>query len=133
MFTRFRLFVLILSHINPVQTLQSWFFNIHFNIIPSTPSFFQLISYFQVSPSKLCIHFSFPLYFCRHPPPPHLILLDWLARIFVEEKSLCSSLCIILQTPFIYCFLPPVFLCALFANILSLRSSPNDRSKFTPL
>lgn len=91
-----------------------------------------VLSTFNLHPHQnfVCIYI-FPYIFAA--PPPISFSLIGLPRIFVQDKSWCSSLCIILQTPFIYCLLPPVFLCTLFANILSLRSSLNDKSKFTPL
>ena len=65
-FTRVRLFVHILSHTNPVHTLQSWFFNIHFNILPFTPSSFSWSLTF--TPIKML--YSFLIFPCTFAPPP---------------------------------------------------------------
>lgn len=49
----------ILNQVNPIYTLRSYFFKICINIIlPYEHQGFQVVSFFQVSPSKPCIGFA---------------------------------------------------------------------------
>jgi hypothetical protein len=54
------------------QCLPSQLMKIYFNIIPPVyVSVFQVVSFPQVSPPKLCVHFSCPPYMPPPPPPYH--------------------------------------------------------------
>ena len=68
-YTRVQHFSFILNQTNPVHTLRICHLQIRFNIIfPSTPRFFQLICFLQVSPPK---HISLCLYSLNMPLPSH--------------------------------------------------------------
>jgi hypothetical protein len=85
-FTTAHPLVSILSQINPVHTLPSWFFKIHFNIFLSKLRSSNWSLKFQV--------FRLKLYAASHPShliSSHLILFD-LAILKTEE---CSILCCI--------------------------------------
>ena len=68
--------------------------------LPEDPSYyylpiyawvFQVVSFVQVSPPKPCIHLSSPA--TRATQPAHLIILDFMTRIFGDEyRSFISSL-----------------------------------------
>ena len=57
----------ILSQMNPVHALPSYFFKIRFDVVPSTPAF-QVFSFLQVSPPKFYMHVSSTSH-VQHDPP----------------------------------------------------------------
>ena len=66
----------ILSHIDLFHTSPSHFLKIHLNIIlPSSPAFFNVVSFPQVSSPKPCIHLSSSLYVLHTPPIPFFSIL----------------------------------------------------------
>ena len=87
----------ILSHINLIHTLISWFVQKWLNIILSSPCrFSKLFLSVHVSPSKECIYFSSPPYNAIHP-----IFLDFITHTtFTRQyKTWTSSLCNFLPSP----------------------------------
>ena len=118
----------VLSHINPVHTPLSHCLKIHLNIIlPSIPG-----------SSKWSLSLGFPhqnpVYISPRPytcfMPAHLILLDMITRIILNEgyRSLSSVLCSFLHSPVSSSLLDPkMLLSTLFSNTLSLLSSLNVR------
>ena len=88
----------------------------------------QLVSFPQVSPPKLCTHFSSP-HTCYMPLPTYS-RYDHRPKLGEEYRSLSSSLCSFLHSPVTWSLLGPNFLFnTMFANTLSLRSSLNARDQ----
>ena len=110
-----------LSQLDPVHTPTSHFLKILLNIIhPSTPGSPKW--YLQFSPPTPCIRLS-PI---RATRPAHLIRLDFITRTILDEqyRSLSSSLCSFLHSPFTSSLLDPNILHNnLFSYTLSLRSA----------
>jgi hypothetical protein len=88
--------VTILRQINPLHTLQSHLFNIHFNITLHLCLYFKPISFFQVSLPKRYSNFA-PSQCVPHALP---ISPSFFISVVVSGewcKSWCSSLCSFLQ------------------------------------
>ena len=86
--------VTILSQMNAVHTIQSYFCNIHFNIILQFTLVLKVVSFLQVPPSKPCAFF-FSLMCATQCT--HLILLDLISQIIrsctVMNTHQHSALC----------------------------------------
>ena len=117
--------VCVLSQINPVHALPSYFFEIRFNIIlpyVGLPSVFFLSS----SPTKTL--YAFIVFLIRATCPAYLIFLWFVARIKFSKgyRSLSSSLCSFLYSAVTSSlFGPNIVFSTLLPNILSLCSSLN--------
>ena len=76
---------LIPSHISPIHAFQILFLEDPFKYNPPVyTQVFQVVSFPQVSPPKHCTHLFCPEY---TPHVTHLILLDFIPRIFGEYRS----------------------------------------------
>ena len=115
---------------DPVHTPTSHFLNIHLNIIhPSSPASSQWSLSLRF-PHQNPVHAS-PFPPIRATCPTHRILLDFITRTILceEYRSLSSSLCSFLHSPFSSSLLGPNILNTLFSDTFSLRSSINVRDQ----
>jgi hypothetical protein len=87
----------IMSQFNPIRT--SYFFNVHFNIIPYLRFIFQAGSSFQDLRLKFCIHFSSPVRSTCPPISSSLILSPYLV------KSTITKIFIMQNSPYFWYFL----------------------------
>jgi hypothetical protein len=115
----------ILNQINPIHILISYCYKIHFNIIPTPMPRSSKSFYPTVSPPQSSMHFSFLQYVPCAPTDFTLFFISWIIPNN-KYKSLCCSLCSLLQSPVISSLLGPnIFLITLFSYTLGLSSSLN--------
>jgi len=72
----------ILSHLNPVRILTTYFATIHF-YLPMYTWASQIVFYFQVFRLQLCIHYYLRM---RAACPAHVIRLDLITLIILGEE-----------------------------------------------
>jgi len=85
-----------------------------------------VVSFVQVSQPKPCTRLSPPPYALHAPPISFFTILITHTILGEEYRSLSSSLCSFLHSPFTSSLLGPnILLNTLFSNTLSLRSSLN--------
>ena len=117
--------LLIFSQLNPVHTLTSLLPKIHLNIIlPSTPVSPQWYLSLRF-PYRIPINASpFPI---RATCPAHFILLYFITRRILgeEDRTLSSSLCSFLHSPFTSSLLGPIFSSAPYSQTPSTYVPPS--------
>ena len=125
-FTSARTPVPILSQLDPVHALTSYFLKIHLNIIfPSTPRSSKLsfsLKFLHLNPVYVSPH----PHTCYMPRPSHASGFDHPNNLGEQYRSFCSSLLSFLESSVASSLLGPnIPLNTLFSNTLSLCSSFN--------